>query len=239
MSSFSATSGISCATSAAPPPSCHARATGIGIAGIGANRLHPGPVGRCPLVLAAAAPVDPCAADARVGGELLGRPGLPDARLPHQQLQRPSAAQRRVHRLAQPVELHARGRRRRRRPGSRGDWRGAASSSSFSSMASRISCRAAAAFAGRSSGLLASSASHGAVERLGDVGVVPRGRHRVGVQVLADDRDRVVAREGRLAGEHLVEQGAERIEIAARARRRRRGPARAGGRRPCRPACRR
>jgi hypothetical protein len=37
------------------------------------------------------------------------------------------------------------------------------------------------------------------------------------VQVLGDDRDRVVARERRLAGEHLVEEGAERVEVALRA----------------------
>jgi hypothetical protein len=37
------------------------------------------------------------------------------------------------------------------------------------------------------------------------------------MQVLADDRDGVVARERWLAGEHLVEQGAQRVEIALRA----------------------
>ncbi len=43
------------------------------------------------------------------------------------------------------------------------------------------------------------------------------GRDRVGVQVLADDRNRVVAREWGLPGEHLVEQGAEGVEVALRA----------------------
>ena len=34
--------------------------------------------------------------------------------------------------------------------------------------------------------------------------------------MLADDRDGVVARERRLAGEHLVEQRSERVEVAPR-----------------------
>jgi hypothetical protein len=35
--------------------------------------------------------------------------------------------------------------------------------------------------------------------------------------MLGDDRDGVIARERRLAGEHLVEQGAEGVEVARRA----------------------
>ena len=39
-------------------------------------------------------------------------------------------------------------------------------------------------------------------------------RDRGGVQVLADDRDGVVTREGRLPGEHFVKERPERVEIA-------------------------
>ena len=54
------------------------------------------------------------------------------------------------------------------------------------------------------------------LERLRALGVVPRRRDGRRVDVLADDADRVVAEEGRAAGDHLVEHRAERVEIAAR-----------------------
>jgi hypothetical protein len=53
-------------------------------------------------------------------------------------------------------------------------------------------------------GTLGEQGQHDPVERLGHLRVMTGGRDRVGVQVLGDDRDGVVARERRLAGKHLV-----------------------------------
>ena len=50
-------------------------------------------------------------------------------------------------------------------------------------------------------------------EGAGDGGVVPRGRHRLGVEVLGDERYGVASDEGRPSGEELVEQGPEGVEI--------------------------
>jgi hypothetical protein len=53
------------------------------------------------------------------------------------------------------------------------------------------------------------------LQRVRAVGAVPgRGDGR-GVEVLADDRHRLVANERRAAADHLVEHGAERVEVGA------------------------
>ena len=49
------------------------------------------------------------------------------------------------------------------------------------------------------------------------VRAVPGGRDRRRVEVLADDRDGLVADEGRPAADHLVEHRAERVEVASAA----------------------
>ena len=64
-------------------------------------------------------------------------------------------------------------------------------------------------------GILLEQREHERLDRWQHRGVVPRGRHRRGVEVLGDDGDRVVAEERRAPGEHLVERRPERVEIAA------------------------
>jgi hypothetical protein len=169
----------------------------------------------------AAAPVDPHALHLRVGGELLGCAGLSDPGLADQQEELslpPAGLVDRVSELpqlgfathedaaGQPVErvlvLVAPWLRRR--------WGCGRSGLELASRRDRVR--------GALLGSLREQPEHHLVERRGNLGAKLRGRHRGGAQVLADDRDRILAREGRLAGEHLVEKGAEGVEIRARTR---------------------
>ena len=189
---------------------------GVRVPGVGADRLHPRPVGRCALVLAAAAPVNPGAAHAGVGSQFLRRARLADPRLAHQQLQRPAAGEGAVDGLAQALELALATDEDAARQAL--EWIRLAGLDRVVGLLLQRGEDLLARLGGvRRTVLrpLGEQRHHGPVERLGDLRVVPGGRHRVGVQVLADDRDRVVSGEGRLAGEHLVEQGAERVEVAA------------------------
>ena len=213
----------------------------VRLAHVGADRLRPGPVGGRPLALVAAPPVDLRAAHARVGRQLLGGARLADAGLADEQHQ-PAAARRAPRRAAPRSSASSRSRPTNTPPASR--------SSGFSCAARRaprLGGRVAdrlepLAHRGRGSGPLAGRLREQVAGSARRAPPAPRGcagrRDRRGVEVLADDRDRVVAGEAAAARRHLVEQRAERVEVRARARRAGPAPARAAGRRPSRRSSR-
>ena len=189
----------------------------VAVVQVGADDLHPGPVGGCAPRLVAAAPQHLEATQPRVRAELARGARLADAGLAGEQHELPLARARRVDARAQLLELalaadeDAAGEAVERVPllapldhrgGLRGDGR------------ERLAHRAS-----RGRPLLGRLGEHlqdQSLERARHLGVVPGGRDGRGVQVLRDDRHRVVAQEGRPAGHHLVEHRAERVEVAAR-----------------------
>ena len=185
-----------------------------------ADDLHPRPVGGRALALVAAAPEHLRAAQPRVRRELLGGARLADAGLAdeHHQPRRGRRARPRGRPAARPAP--ARGRRRRRRPAGRAGSRrspratgaGVEARSTIAGSASRDRRGAR----GPLVRVLREQAQDQRLERARHLRVVPGGRDRRRVDVLGDDRDRVVAEERRAAGDHLVEHAAERVEVAAR-----------------------
>ena len=102
---LSATSGTTRAISAAPRAHLPGERDRVGLAGVGADRLHPGPVGRRALALQAAPPVDVRPAHPGEGRNLLRRPRLADPRLARQQDQLGAAPESLVGRRAELGEL--------------------------------------------------------------------------------------------------------------------------------------
>ena len=185
---------------------------------VGADDLHPRPVGRRALAFVAAAPEHLHVAQARVGRELLRGARLADPRLADQHHQPAAARQGVLEARAELVHLllaadedagrqavqrvHVRVRRNRRRRRRR----------------RTIACRAsgiAAALSGRSFGSFASSRMISDSSAARHLRVVPGGRDRRGVDVLRDDRHGVVAEERRAAGHHFVRHAAQRVEVGA------------------------
>ena len=173
---------------------------------VGADRLHPRPERRRPPALVAPAPENLGPAELGVRDQLLGGARFPDARFPDQQEQPATAGEgvleagpELVH-LAlaadkcptrQPVErvqlLPNGGRRSRRlRPGDRRQ---------------RLSHRRRAL--GALLGHLGEEPQDQRLERPRDL------------DMLGNDRHGVVPEERRAPGQHLVEHGAERVEVAA------------------------
>ena len=64
-------------------------------------------------------------------------------------------------------------------------------------------------------GRLREQVEHDAVKRRGDLRPMARRGDRLGAEVLADDRHRVLARKRRLTGDQLVEHRPERVEVRA------------------------
>ncbi len=190
---------------------------GVGLAHVGADRLREGPVGRGGVGLMAGRGEDERAAHARVGDQLLGEPRLADPRLALDQRGAAAARRARAHRTSRSSSNSAS--RPTKRPAARASsgflrrilLRGGSGSGSIA--CSRI--RTSRADAGRSSGDLASSASTSCVQLGADELVVSRGRHGLGAEMAADDADGIVARERRLAAQHLVQQRPERVEVGA------------------------
>ncbi len=193
-------------------------ADGIRIADVGADRLGPGPVRGRALALVTAAPMDPRALHPGVGGQFLRRARLADPRLPDQQDQAAGSGSRLVDGGAQLAELllaadeDAAGEAVEgvRLVLGRGAGQGRGQVDRLELVADLGGVRGAVL---RS---LGEQPQDERLERRGHVGAQPRGRHWHRAQVLAHDRDGVVARERRLAGEHLVEKGTERVEVGAR-----------------------
>ena len=87
---------------------------GIALAHVGAQRLHPGPVGGGTARLPAAADQDPRAAGSRLCDQLLGEAALADARLADEQEQAPAAGEGIIETGRRARQARARGRRTRR-----------------------------------------------------------------------------------------------------------------------------
>jgi hypothetical protein len=156
------------------------------------------------------------AAQPRVGARPLGQPRLPDAGLADQHEKRAVAAERRVDGPLEPIqlegaahELAAAGPRRRlelrRRHGLGQRLARGIEASPHGRRARRARRR-----------LLLEQLEHQRLEIRRHLGPVPGRRHRPRVQVLADHRHRVVPHEGGPPGQHLVQRGAEGVEIRAR-----------------------
>jgi hypothetical protein len=190
----------------------------LSVVDVGADDLHPGPVGGGSFALVAAAPQNLCAAKPGVGGELLGGAGLPDPRLADQH-ENPAAPRERVVEGAAKVPqlLVASHEDTRRQPVERvcsgallgRDDLGANRSSPGQLLAHRRGARRALAR------VLGQQPQDQSLERARNLGVVPGRRHRGGVDVLADHRHHVVPQKRRPARHHLVEHGAQRVEIRA------------------------
>ncbi len=188
----------------------------LAIVDVGPDDLHPGPVGRGAFALVAAAPQDLGAAQPGVGRQLLRGARLADARLAHQHEDAAASRERVVEGRAKlpelPVASHEDPRRQaverlRRRALLGGDQLGADRRHPRQLPAHR---RGALGTLAR---ILRQQPQDQRLERARDLGVVPRGRHRRGVDVLADHRHHVVAQEGRPARRHLVEKSAQCVEI--------------------------
>ena len=98
-----------------PGPELRPQRGGLGRADVGAQRLHPRPVGGRAAGLPAAADEHQRAARSRPRGELLGQPALADARLADEQEQAPAAGEGIVERRRSAPPARARARRTRRR----------------------------------------------------------------------------------------------------------------------------
>jgi len=173
-------------------------------------------VGNARLGLVAVTHQDLCAAQRRVDPCPLGQARLADSGLADQHDERAVAAERRIHGALEAVELEGASHEARSdgaggrhgRPDRRGRLgRGA---DDLDACAHRGRARRPCLR------VLLEQLQHQRLEIRAHLGVVPARRHRPGVQVLADHGHGVVAHEGRATGQHLVEHGAQRVEIRAR-----------------------
>ena len=186
----------------------------VGVADVRAQRLRPGPVRGLSLGLVAASPVDAGAADPGVGRELLGRPRLADPGIPRDQQQPPATGVRALELGAHLLELgvatdeHAPGQALERVHRGLGRGRLGSGVGRCLDLAPGLGGALRPVVAP-----LRQQPQDDPVERRGDLGPMARRGHRLRVQVLADDHDRVLARERGLAGEQLVEHRPERVEI--------------------------
>ena len=191
----------------------------IGLADVLADRLRPWPVRRGAVALVAATPEHARSAHPGVGRELLGGPGLADPGIAGQHQHPALAGERVLEQRAHLLEL------------SLAPDEDAAGESlervlvrGFGlprpvGLGRRLERPARGRGAGRPIvGRLGEQLEHHPVERRRDLGAMARGGDGVGAQVLADDRHRVLARERRFAGEQLVDQRPERVEVRARVR---------------------
>ena len=183
----SRSSGTIWARSAAPAPSCARSAVGLAVAHVGAQRLHPRPVGGRAARLPAAADEHARAARASLRAQLLGEPALADAGLAGEQEQAAAAGERVVEAGEQLGELAlAADERAARRPRPAGSAAGRAGR--VPGPAARIACSARAA-AGRARSRARSTSVRARVlvglERLGLAAAAVEREHQLAAQALA------------------------------------------------------